>query len=53
MKTYQDGIIDFEQSCERIIESLHLPDKVAMFIQTEILDKAQIECESKAEIPID
>ena len=44
MKSYYDGIIEFEQKCEEIVQSLDISDEGAIFIQT-ILDRAQNELE--------
>lgn len=38
-------MITFEQKCEELMVNLDLSDEAAMFIQTQILDKAQNECE--------
>ena len=43
--SFYDGIVAFEQKCEEIMANLDISDEAAMFIQTQILDKAQNECE--------
>lgn len=45
--SFYDGIVAFEQKCEELMENLNIPDEIAMLIQTQILDKAQNECEKQ------